>query len=301
MAIFRTRDRQPLYCRVIGHGTPVIMLHGVGMHGGHWLPFVLPHLHRFCFYLPDFRGAGKSAAIPVNQPDLFENLAQDIEDLIAHFQLTQVLLVGYSLGGSVALHLHKIGGFRQVRQYLHMDQTPCLYNQPDWPHGLLGVKQAAFFARLDKVRQQLTEYAKCADLLALPRPTLNNVMPDLCAILAIAAGNPSLTRVLRQAARFPRLFARFFGRMTVHNLLAYLEGYACHAQDYRPQLAQMDIPVTLFVGRKSQLYSATGQLDMAARLPQVRVVVFEQSGHLLQVDEPRKYAREFRHFLWQAL
>ena len=89
MPTIMTRDQQPLYVRVIGQGQPVLMLHGLGMQSRQWLPFIVPFIRHFKFYMPDFRGFGRSKAIRLNQPDVFENHAQDVLDVIQHFDLQE--------------------------------------------------------------------------------------------------------------------------------------------------------------------------------------------------------------------
>ena len=73
MPLFPARDGQSLHVRILGRGQPVLMLHGLGMQGRDWLPFVLPFLRRYQFYMPDLRGAGQSASARFNQPDVFQS------------------------------------------------------------------------------------------------------------------------------------------------------------------------------------------------------------------------------------
>ena len=53
MPLFPARDGQSLHVRILGRGQPVLMLHGLGMQGRDWLPFVLPYLRCYQFYMPD--------------------------------------------------------------------------------------------------------------------------------------------------------------------------------------------------------------------------------------------------------
>ena len=107
MAFATARDGQQLHVRVLGRGRPVLLLHGLGSSGMQWLSFVLPLLGVVKFYRPDLRGAGRSAAVGLNQPDMFQNHVEDVEDvedLVRHFGLQDFLLAGHSMGATTALH-----------------------------------------------------------------------------------------------------------------------------------------------------------------------------------------------------
>jgi pimeloyl-ACP methyl ester carboxylesterase len=291
------RDNQPIHYRMIGRGRPVLMLHGVGMDSRHWLPFIMPLAHRFTFVMPDFRGAGKSAAVPVNQPDLFQNLAEDIQDLMSHLDLSSLQLVGYSLGASIALHLQRAGEFNRVKSYLHIDQSPCIQNRPDWTGGLLGPDQPQFLATLQSLYYRLAQFPEINVLAQLPPVEQKTVAQLMGEILGVAAGNAAVVWLLRQLGRYPRLFASVVGDISVHNLCAYLSAYFANKHDYRASLLANKTPMTMFIGRRSPLYLASGQEQFAARVPHCQVKVFERSGHLPQADEPWRFGRELSRFL----
>lgn len=297
MPEIRARDRFPVHYRILGRGKPVVMLHGVGMDSRHWLPFILLHAHRYRFYLPDFRGAGKACAVPVNQADLFNNLAEDIQDLINALKLDRFHLVGYSLGASIAMQLQQMGEFDKVDRYLHIDQSPAIANRDDWQHGLLGPEQAAFLNLLEELHQHLRPYRHSQSVLELPETVKKAAIPLITQVLSVAAGTPSVVMVLRQAARAPQLLSRLLGRITVHNILMYIQTYANNLHDYRDSMSRCQVPVTMFIGRQSPLYSYEGQRAVARLIPQCRVVSFDKSGHMPQMDEPFKFAHQLGRFL----
>lgn len=291
------RDKQLVYVRVIGRGTPVLMLHGVGMDSRHWLPFILPLINQFRFYLPDFRGSGRSARTPVNQPDVFVNLAEDVQDIIRHFRLEDFLLVGYSLGASTSLHLMQQGEFANVRRYLHIDQSPTISNPEDGPYGLMGLQQDAFFATLCQLHSILDEYRHIEYLHALPPAARKDATRLLAEVLAVAAGQPQIGWLLKGAALSPRFFSFLARGYQLHTLRSYLWGYFNTDHDYREFLRQSDLPMTFFVGRRSILYEYEGQKQMASLAKNSKIVSFEKGGHLLKVEQPIQFVKELVKFL----
>ena len=91
-----------LYYEAHGAGRPLILLHGGLMTGESFAP-VLPMLAaRHQFILIDLQGHGRTADI--DRPLDVRLMADDIAALIDHLTLDKPDLVGYSLGGWVALH-----------------------------------------------------------------------------------------------------------------------------------------------------------------------------------------------------
>lgn len=294
MAFVTARDGQKLHVRVLGRGRPVLLLHGLGSSGMQWLPFVLPLLGVAKFYMPDLRGAGRSAAVGLNQPDMFQNHVEDVEDLVRHFGLQDFLLAGHSMGATTALHWQRLGGFANVRRYLHIDQSPCVSNRADWRYGLLGEAQEACFSDLRQLAELLTQHVHHDQLHTLPVPARTQAF-RLLARSQDKMGHRAPARLLRVAARWPaltRLFPLGRPRDLQRILTTYLE-----TQDYRESLRQCPTPVTVMVGMRSTLYDPAGQMAIADYAPQCRVVRFERAGHLLPLDSPLQFMREFGRFI----
>jgi pimeloyl-ACP methyl ester carboxylesterase len=98
--------------RVRGHGPPVVLVQGVGVHGDGWLPQVdaLAARHRCLWF--DNRGMGESR--PLAAPLSVEAMADDARALMAAQGWESAHVVGHSLGGLVALAL-ALGDPRRVR------------------------------------------------------------------------------------------------------------------------------------------------------------------------------------------
>src|SRR5262245_44062744 len=89
-----------------GVGAPVVLVHGfTGDIERSWIETgVLPDLARDHRVIAlDLRGHGKSDK-PYD-PRAYERIALDVIDLLDHLQIEKVHLVGYSLGGIIAMKL----------------------------------------------------------------------------------------------------------------------------------------------------------------------------------------------------
>ena len=90
-----------LYYETLGTGRPLILLHG-GLGSGEMFGPTLPLLaEHHQVITPDLQGHGRTADI--DRPIDIRLMADDIAALIDHLGLEQPDIVGYSLGGGVAL------------------------------------------------------------------------------------------------------------------------------------------------------------------------------------------------------
>ena len=98
-----------LYYEDHGSGKPIILIHGYPLSGASWekqVPVLLKAGYRVITY--DRRGFGKSS-----QPTTgynYNTFAEDLSKVIAHLQLKDFTIVGFSMGGGeVARYLGKFG------------------------------------------------------------------------------------------------------------------------------------------------------------------------------------------------
>lgn len=74
---------------VIGNGQPVLLLHAYGMDAREFLPFVLPLVSKYAFYLPHLRGFGAAKDINLTQFDFVRQYADDMSKIIEHVCLAR--------------------------------------------------------------------------------------------------------------------------------------------------------------------------------------------------------------------
>jgi non-heme chloroperoxidase len=119
-----------------GSGQPVVLIHGYPLSGASWekqVPALLNAGHRVITY--DRRGFGKSS-----QPTTgynYDTFAEDLHKLIAHLELRDVALVGFSMGGGeVARYIGKYGSKGVRKAVIISGVPPFLLKTTDNPEGL---------------------------------------------------------------------------------------------------------------------------------------------------------------------
>lgn len=104
-----------MYKEVYGSGDPILCLHGLGASMFSWRHFIAPFSQSNKLILVDFKGCGKSPK-PRDTHYSIEEKTDEIYKLIVEENLTNLTLVGNSLGGGVALLLAiRLGELEPVR------------------------------------------------------------------------------------------------------------------------------------------------------------------------------------------
>jgi pimeloyl-ACP methyl ester carboxylesterase len=118
-----------LYYEIHGAGRPLVLLHG-GLGSGEMFEPIMPQLaERHQVVAPDLQGHGRTADI--DRPLDIRVMADDIAALIDHLGLDRPDVVGYSLGGGVALqvavrHPEKVRRLVAVSANVRRDAIPAV-------------------------------------------------------------------------------------------------------------------------------------------------------------------------------
>uniref|UniRef100_UPI00148EFE20 alpha/beta fold hydrolase n=1 Tax=Acinetobacter guillouiae TaxID=106649 RepID=UPI00148EFE20 len=78
------------------------------------------------------------------------------------------------------------------------------------------------------------------------------------------------------------------------------DNYLNHDEDYRQAISQLECPTTFFIGEKSSLYPAEGQMQISDSLANAKNIIFKRSGHTPLITEPVKFSQAIRLFLKES-
>jgi len=238
-----------------------------------------PH-RTLLFY--DMRGRGKSTKIADSARLGIEYELADLETLRRHFAFEQVTLIGFSYLGGVVLRyalryperverIVQLGPIPPRRQP-HMDQAAA---------ALAGPADAADRASLQSLRQALArgedpahnreEYWRIFNKVLLYDP---NLVPRFRSDYYTLA-NESPDNVDFQLAT---VFASFGD------------------WDWRPQLGSLSLPVLVIHGDYDAV-PLDGSREWVASLPNARLVIIPQAGHLAWAEKPEMVFPRIEAFL----
>ena len=127
-----------LYYEDYGSGDPVVLIHGYPLSGTSWekqVSVLLAAGHRVITY--DRRGFGRSSQPAVGYN--YDTFAEDLRKLVTQLKLTNLSLVGFSMGGGeVARYLGKYGSKGVNKAVIVAGVPPFLLKTADNPDGLDG-------------------------------------------------------------------------------------------------------------------------------------------------------------------
>lgn len=98
-----------IHYRVMGEGTPVVLVHGFGEDSQIWDRQAGQLQHNFKLIIPDLPGSGRSALLPAGRPATIEEYATVLKALLDHISSSlpaaerRYNMIGHSMGGYITL------------------------------------------------------------------------------------------------------------------------------------------------------------------------------------------------------
>jgi len=100
---FYRNDELSIHYLQRGRGEPLLLIHGLGGSGADWAFQVAALEHRFRVIVPDLPGSGHSS--PPRSEYTIAGFASALWKLMDHLKIDRPNIVGFSLGGAVALEM----------------------------------------------------------------------------------------------------------------------------------------------------------------------------------------------------
>jgi len=168
MSEFTLKDGKKLFYRDIGSGDiTVIMMHGWTSDSSMYrvTAELLKDKARFIIY--DHRG--HSGSKDAGGADVtMETLASDLNEIITGLGLTNIILLGWSMGAGVAMNYVKMFGCSAIRHLVLCDMTPKQLSDSEWKLGLDKGTYTKEKMEADKERDFLSLY-KDFSIAAAPK------------------------------------------------------------------------------------------------------------------------------------
>ena len=233
MATFTTTDGTEIYYKDWGSGRPVLFSHGWPLSADMWdaqMLFLAERGYRAIAF--DRRGFGRSAQ-PWSGYD-YDTMADDIAGLIGHLDLTDAVLVGFSMGGGdVTRYIARHGTGRVAKLVLLSAVTPIFGRTPDHD----GPEPAVFEGIAAGIRADRAQFL--ADFMT--------------PFFGINHGTPVSEGVKAQSLQIA----------LAASIKATLDCVTAFSQtDFRPDMARIDVPTLVIHGDDDQIvpFEATGKL-----------------------------------------
>jgi 3-oxoadipate enol-lactonase len=244
-----------------GQGPVVVLVHGHPFNRSIWAPQLDALAGRFRVIAPDLRGYGES---PVTAGTVtMRQLAGDVGHLLERAGADTAALVGLSMGGLVVMELAAADPQRW------------------WALGFVATTARPVTA------------AERADRLARARIAEEQGMAPLAEEMAARLFGPGPD---------PALVEQIMAMMLATNPLgaaAALRGRA-ERPDYRPLLRELETSSFVCVGDRDSFSTAQVTEELTGCLREPQLVVFDNVGHLPNLERPGDFNEQLLAFLGRA-
>ena len=266
MSYFTLENGEKLYYEDKGQGPEtLIMMHGwTSNHEVYEKPVELLKDKARCI-IYDHRGHGQSKDANSGEPTL-ETLASDLNEIIKGLDLSNITLLGWSMGAAVVFNYVKLFGCDALKQIILCDMTPKQLNDEEWK---LGLYQGRY------TREDMEKDAG-KDFFTLYKEFAIGAVPKLKKIPGFLMKKPLKEKladcdesVLKSLARSMKL------------------------QDNRPIVEQINVPATYFYADPGSLFSPKlADWYREHVKSEYDCVCFPESSHMLVSEYPEKFAEE---------
>jgi pimeloyl-ACP methyl ester carboxylesterase len=242
----------------MGSGKTVMLLHGFGETGEVW-KFQAAHLQStFRVIVPDLPGSGKSGFIDMEPPSL-DLYADAVVKILNAEQISEVILIGHSMGGYIAMAVAEI--------------------YPQYISGL-GLFHSSSFADDEekiKSREKGIEFIKSHGPEAFLRTTIPNLFAD--------GGSSLKDRLMAEADAFSGEALIYYYRAMINR------------PDRSHILKDFSKPFLLVMGEKDKAVPFDISLKQTYLAEVSFIEVLRNSAHMGMLEEPDKANRILTKFL----
>ena len=244
---------------VEGEGTPVTLLHGFTQSGRSWREVIKTIPGGWRWVVPDLRGHGETRTRP-GAPCTMDACLGDLEMLWDHLDVQRTHLVGYSMGGRLALHV-------AARK----------------PERLLSLLTIGAHAGLE---EDAREGRRLGDEALAQRIEQDG----LEAFVKYWSGLPLFAGLERRGPSFVAQLRAERMNNTVGGLACSLRGMGAGVMEpLWGDLASVTVPCTFVAGQLDHGYVASAR-RLAAAVPHGHVEVVQRAGHSVQQERPEAFA-----------
>jgi len=282
-----------LYFKTVGHGPPLVVVHG-GPGASH--DYLVPHLYRLAtryrLVFVDERGSGRSPRLEDPSQYTVEKMADDVEAVRSALQLGKIALLGHSFGGVVV----QAYAFKYQANLSHLILGSTFASTRDFNAVLARLKQA-----LPADKRTRLEALEKAGLFGKGETWEHGRYPEEYAKLAWGNAYFPALYGARPDANYDPVQSN-----TTYSWELYRTMWGSHGEfvvdgnlrdvEYLDRLQEIKVPTLILVGEHDQSDPAMSR-EMNARIAGSKLVVLPNSGHMTFVDQPELFVRAIADFV----
>ena len=210
---------------------------------------------------------GHSGSKGANSPGpTMETLANDLHEIIEGLSLSNITLLGWSMGAGVVLNYVRLYGCDGLKRIILCDMTPKQLNDDEWKLGLYQGR----YTKEDMEREAGVDFYTLYKKFAI------GAIPKLGKVPGFLLKKPLKEKL------------EVCDEATLRSLAVSMK-----VQDNRPVVGTITVPVTYFYADPGSLFSpALADWYRDHVTTPFKAVCFSESTHMLVSDYPEKFAEE---------
>ncbi len=262
---FANLNDAKIYYEQKGKGTSIIFLHGAYCDTRAWDYQFDEFAKNYHVIRYDLRGFGKSSVPDTTKPYQF---VDELNNLMDYFNIKKAVIVGHSMGGVPAFKM----AFNHPEKVLAL----VLLESGPWYKGMFANEDAKVLAEIGKA----AEIGKTEGIEAGEKAFLN------IRVLKPAMSNPLSKNILED-------MTMDYSGWNFINKDTWQQGPFLDLKEY----SKMEVPTLICRGELSLPFYYRTMNELNQVLPNSKLVEISHSGHMIQLENPKKFNKVLKQFL----
>lgn len=281
-----------IYYEIIGHGLPLMIVHGgPGASHDYLLPYLLPLARQNRLIFIDERGSGRSQKLDEPGGYTVENMVEDVEDVRRELGLGKISLLGHSYGGVLA----EAYALKYQQNLTHLILASTFPSTRQMNEVFVKMKQnmpAATRKQIDKLESEgLFGHGKPWERNRYMVNYMNAAWGDgYFPYLYVRNPDPNYDPVAQGVTSWD-LYREMWGshgEFVIDGNLTSVE--------YVDKLPAIKVPTLIIVGDHDECDSSLSK-QMNGKIAGSKLVILPDSGHMTFVDQPIQFNKSVGEFL----
>ncbi|HJZ40542.1 MAG TPA: alpha/beta fold hydrolase [Bacteroidales bacterium] len=264
-----------LFCRKLGKGDPLIILHGLYGSSDNWYTIGRELAADHTVYLVDQRNHGNSPSHPVHN---YQALTGDLREFMAQHHVNRPVIIGHSMGGKAALAFG-LNYPEMVRKIIVVDISPLGYFSDGNMHEITGHER--IISALQTIDPGTLANRREADLL-------------LKKYIAPPAIRQFLLKNLKHNSDGGFYWAINLP-VIAENMHEIFSGLILENEHDPRSIARF--PLLFIRGEYSHYIRKKDEKAIRHYFPWSNIVTVQGTGHWLHAEEPASFLRIVREFI----
>lgn len=278
--VFVNAPHAELFCRVVGEGDPIVVLHGgPGLSQDYLLPYMLKLSENNLVIFYDQRSCGFSSGDITEDTMRIEVFVDDLECIRNAFGFKKMTLLGHSAGGFLAMH-YAIAHPESIDKLILSNTSPASSEGVD-----VFLREAKL--RIDPYQERLKAIADESDLVDADPDTLERYHKLL---FRAYCHNPEKAELLPVRME-PQASANCYKVLGMFYQNVFRERF-----DLRDALNQLKIPTLIIHGDDDIVPYRTAQ-SIHESIPGSEYILIKDCGHFPYVEVPELFFKHLSEFL----